>query len=164
MKVLVAVQDKESGRLMVDYIAANLWPPNTVFQIFHVVDTTHLLPFADRALHDVADDMLNRLRIAGLKLVDFVRDQLVLLVPDATILREVVDGCPKERILAEAESWPANLIVMGTHRWSEAQRFFLGSVSKDVIKNAGCSVLIIKPSKTDAVNRDPSAETTTVLT
>jgi nucleotide-binding universal stress UspA family protein len=46
-------------------------------------------------------------------------------------------------ILAEAEEWGADLIVLGSHRPSMAT-YFLGSNAKTVARHAKCSVLIVR--------------------
>jgi nucleotide-binding universal stress UspA family protein len=46
-------------------------------------------------------------------------------------------------ILAEAEAWGADLIVLGSHRPSMAT-YLLGSNAKTVARHAKCSVLIVR--------------------
>ena len=57
---------------------------------------------------------------------------------------EVVKDNPIPAILAEAEKWGADLIVMGSHGYGFWKRTFLGSVSNSVVHNAPCSVLIVR--------------------
>jgi nucleotide-binding universal stress UspA family protein len=56
----------------------------------------------------------------------------------------VVEGYPKEAILAEAERWGADLIVVGSHGYRGLTRLWLGSVSQAVASHAGCSVEIVR--------------------
>lgn len=47
-------------------------------------------------------------------------------------------------ILAEAEGWNADLIVIGSHR-PAMSTYLLGSNAKTVVRHAKCSVLVIRP-------------------
>jgi nucleotide-binding universal stress UspA family protein len=57
-------------------------------------------------------------------------------------------GDPRVRILEAASAWTADLIVVGSHGNSGIRKFFLGSVSEAVSRDAKCSVEIV---------RDPSS-------
>jgi len=54
-------------------------------------------------------------------------------------------GNPAEQILAEAEAWPADLVVVGSRGRSAIARFFVGSVAERVVAHAPCSVLLARP-------------------
>lgn len=57
---------------------------------------------------------------------------------------KAVKGIAKKVILEEAESWNADLIVLGSLGHNFFSRMFLGSVSEAVAKHAECSVLIVR--------------------
>ena len=44
----------------------------------------------------------------------------------------------------EARSWPADLIVIGTHGRSALSRLLLGSVAEDVVRGASVPVLLVR--------------------
>lgn len=54
-------------------------------------------------------------------------------------------GDPGESIVAAAEAEAVDLIVVGTHGRGAIGRLFLGSVSRYVMRNAPCAVLIARP-------------------
>jgi nucleotide-binding universal stress UspA family protein len=56
----------------------------------------------------------------------------------------LVEGDPAEEILKLATETSADLIAMGAHRRSSIQRFFLGSVSRQVLDRSTCPVLIVR--------------------
>jgi nucleotide-binding universal stress UspA family protein len=67
----------------------------------------------------------------------------------------VVDvGQPVDRILARANEWPADLIVMGTHGMSGFQHLVLGSVTEKVLRKAPCPVFTVPP-RVHATSRLP---------
>jgi len=51
---------------------------------------------------------------------------------------------PSRAILAAADSWEADLIVMGSHGRRGFDRIVLGSVSESVAMHARCSVEVIR--------------------
>lgn len=57
---------------------------------------------------------------------------------------EVTEGAPVSRLVARAKELGASLIVVGTHGRRGAARFALGSVAEAVVKEAGCSVLVVR--------------------
>ena len=65
---------------------------------------------------------------------------------------EVHPGLPKEVILAEAERWPAELVVVGSHGYRGLMRRWLASVSHAIASHARCSVEIVRgrPASTTA--------------
>jgi nucleotide-binding universal stress UspA family protein len=53
-------------------------------------------------------------------------------------------GNVKSKILDAAETWPADLIVMGSHRRKGLERLFMGSLAEGVARHAQCSVEIVR--------------------
>jgi nucleotide-binding universal stress UspA family protein len=63
---------------------------------------------------------------------------------DLHIESRVLHGDPSSKILSYANEIRADLIVMGSKAYGKVQRFLLGGVSEDVVRNAKCSVMIAK--------------------
>jgi len=55
-------------------------------------------------------------------------------------------GDPAHEIIAEAKAREAGLIVVGTRGQTGLQRLILGSVARNVLLHAPCSVLIVRPT------------------
>lgn len=73
------------------------------------------------------------------------RLQALLVEADAaTFEHRIRTGRPASEIVAEASEWAADLIVMGTHGRTGAARAFLGSVAQAVLRDASCSVLVVR--------------------
>jgi nucleotide-binding universal stress UspA family protein len=60
---------------------------------------------------------------------------------------EALWGSPAKIIVDMGKSWHADLIVTGSHGRSPTSRFFLGSVSMQVMHHAHCSVRITRTAK-----------------
>ena len=57
-----------------------------------------------------------------------------------------VVGQPAETILAQAEAWQPDLIVMGTHGRTGLAHFLNGSVTEEVVRRARLPVLVVHQS------------------
>lgn len=64
---------------------------------------------------------------------------------------KIVPGPPSAAIVDEAESWGADLIVMGSRGHGTWGRLLLGSVSSAVVHHAKCSVEIVRKPQ----NKEP---------
>jgi nucleotide-binding universal stress UspA family protein len=93
---------------------------------------------ASRKQHDeIAHAMAAELQAVGL---------------DATADRR--EGDAATQILAAAGAWKADLIVMGTHGRTGLARLVIGSVARNVLQHATCSVLI---ARENAPHLEPGA-------
>lgn len=57
---------------------------------------------------------------------------------------EVLSGSPAHVIVAFARDWGADLVILGSHGRTGLARLLLGSVARNVLHHAGCSVLIVR--------------------
>jgi nucleotide-binding universal stress UspA family protein len=60
------------------------------------------------------------------------------------VLLESIGGAAAGLILAQAEEWPADLIVMGTHGRRGLLRVALGSDAEQVVRAATVPVLLVR--------------------
>ena len=113
---------------------ARLWESS-----LRLVYVQMLLPvaFADYVPTDLGD----RLRMAAEeRILDFA-DRIDY--PQEHISTAIRFGAAYSEILAEADEWGADLIVMSSHR-PGAATYFLGSTAAFVVRHAKCSVLIVR--------------------
>lgn len=61
-----------------------------------------------------------------------------------TAMHENIAGRVADRILDEASSWPADLIVMGTHGRRGIRHVVLGSDAEAVVRSAKVPVLLVR--------------------
>ena len=66
----------------------------------------------------------------------------------------VLPGPPRTVILDEAESWGADLIVLGSHGYRGWERFLLCSVSQSVVSHAMCSVEVVRCKPAPAAEKE----------
>jgi nucleotide-binding universal stress UspA family protein len=53
-------------------------------------------------------------------------------------------GAPASTIVTLAREWEADLVIMGSHGRTGLARLLLGSVARNVLHHAGCSVLVVR--------------------
>jgi nucleotide-binding universal stress UspA family protein len=64
----------------------------------------------------------------------------------------LADGFAVEEICEVAREHDAQLIVVGSHGWGAARRFFSGSVSTGLVHSAPCPVLVVRPQAQPVVH------------
>ena len=95
------------------------------------VDTT----FAKSLLEEEKD---------SLALTRRARSRIHSIFPGWEILAEAGIGSPGSEIIAMADEWRPDLIVVGSQGSTALGRMFFGSVSRKVINEARCSVLVAR--------------------
>jgi nucleotide-binding universal stress UspA family protein len=105
---------------------------------------TPVVPFVDDSYVParVWDDAQRHARAYAQKQID----KLVARARGAGIRANgvLLEGVPADRIVREARSKHAGLIVMGTHGRSGLAKFVLGSVAERVVAMADCPVLTVR--------------------
>jgi nucleotide-binding universal stress UspA family protein len=147
MKILLAIDRSQCSEEAVREVARRPWPAGSELRIISAV----------RAEFPQAAEPLFAIISEREKLLEIERENARSLVDRAAktvsegdggrelqITLEVIEGSAKHVILAEAERWGADLIVLGSHGYGAVGRFFLGSVSHAVVTHAPCSVQIVR--------------------
>jgi nucleotide-binding universal stress UspA family protein len=71
-------------------------------------------------------------------------EQIRPVDPRIPVRHVFLEGDPAEEIVRYGRDAGADLIVMGTHGRTGLERLLLGSVAEKVLRDASCSVLVIK--------------------
>ena len=71
-------------------------------------------------------------------------EQIRPLDPGIRVRHVLLDGDPATEIVRYAQEMNMDLIVMGTHGRSGLERLLMGSVAEKVMRQATCSVLVVK--------------------
>ena len=152
MKILLATDGSNFSRAAIDAcrkIVAD--PENTSFKIVSAVEFP-TMPASDPFI-GVSADYYDRIEQAGhsraKEFVEHAAAQLRALFPGVSldVTTEVIDGSPPRVIIEKAESWSADLIVIGSHGYGFWSRTLIGSVSSSVVHLASCSVLVVRTAQ-----------------
>jgi nucleotide-binding universal stress UspA family protein len=150
MKVLIASDCSPASALVIDEAAGRPWPSGTTFSVLYVVDLQRfvglppLLEEHERRVNDIClvlKDYAARLERSGHKAE-----------------HQVVTGFPRRAVSEYAKEWAADLIMAGSHGYSDITRFVMGSVAQGILRTAPCSVEIVRAIPGKAVSTSSSDE------
>lgn len=65
-------------------------------------------------------------------------------IPAVELTVQAAKGAPERVLLAAAEEWAADLIVIGSHCRGFWGRTLLGSITDTLVHNAPCSVFVVR--------------------
>lgn len=142
MNILVAVDFSEATAIILEELSRRTWPAGSAFTILSVVEPVGVLETENLAgrrtehAQKLTEDAAATLRQRGL---------------DAATA--VLSGSPKAVIVEEAGKRRADLVAVGSHGTKGMARFLLGSVAKNVVRHAPCSVLVVRTAAEDRAGR-----------
>lgn len=143
-RILVATDGSEGADLALNKAVAIAKRNNAKLFVLHVLDTRAIQATSSSDIH-----FREALRTLGDRVMEEAKDYATGqgLTEVETILEM---GSPKYVI---AEDIPKreniDLIVMGAKGMGAVERFFMGSVSENVIRHASCDVLVVRPKESE---------------
>ncbi|HJV60428.1 MAG TPA: universal stress protein [Albitalea sp.] len=143
-RILVPVDGSPTAQQGLREAIALAQPAGARLRLLHVVDE---LSFAIGAstFATYSGDLLDLLREGGQAVLDAARAQVEQagLAVD-TGLRNSFEGRVSDLVIEEAQSWPADLIVIGTHGRRGVGRLMLGSDAEQIARLAPVPVLLVR--------------------
>jgi nucleotide-binding universal stress UspA family protein len=140
MRILVAIDDSKHSETAI-HCAANYFKPQTAeIKILHVL-TPVVLSAPPQMSRGYAPELEQEAAEAH-ALVEKYTQQF--RAAGYTVDAAVESGDVRECILDSAESWHADIIVIGSRGHKGMGRLLLGSVAESVVRHAHCSVLVVR--------------------
>lgn len=143
MKILLAFDGTDCGEAALAELERRDWPPGSevrVLSVAHPAPFVHDPFFLGAAIHySTLDQQCERAR----QDVDRVAAEIAAKAPGVAVSTAVLDGAPGDQIVAEAERWGADLVLVGTHDRALGGRLLHGSVSRSVERHAPCKVEVV---------------------
>jgi len=141
-RILLATDGSDYSIAAARSVASRPWPEYSEVRIVSVVE--EVVAAADPWY--AAGAVAERVREEAAKNSDAAVNSAREIIETAGMPSEVtvLDGSPKRRIVEEAKSWNADLVVVGSHGRRGMRRYLLGSVSEAVAMHAHCSVEVIR--------------------
>lgn len=104
----------------------------------------HVIPLAESELEIAADRPHSDLEAVPYRQIEKQLQSYQAILPFESEI-EIVSGDPSEEIIRLANIYHADLIAIASRGLTGVKRILQGSVSSQVVENASCSVLVVKP-------------------
>jgi nucleotide-binding universal stress UspA family protein len=141
-KILVPIDGSDTSNLALTHAIALAKDQHSTLRVFHVVDLTPAYSSVN-APHVV--ERQSALQAEGQKLIDDgSAPALAAGIQYDTKCITTFDKQIYDLIDQEAKSWPADLIVVGTHGRRGIRRLFLGSVAEGLARISSKPILLIR--------------------
>jgi nucleotide-binding universal stress UspA family protein len=146
MKILLAVDGSVGSDAAVEALARRPWPPESEVKVITAAEIPMPVGMEPWVVSpDYFEEMNKSVRNAAQAIIDSALLKLKTITDKTLkISSEIIQGPPRQVIVDEAESWGADLIVMGSRGLGAWNRLLLGSVSNAVVHHAKCSVEIVR--------------------
>ena len=119
-------------------------------RLMHVIDELSFALAMD-AYAGHSGDWLQELRNAGTRLLEEGKAKAAAAGVEAdSVLCDNFRGAVTDRVTAEAASWPADLIVLGTHGRRGSGRQVMGSSAEHILRTANVPVLLVRAPEAHA--------------
>lgn len=137
--ILVALDEAKLADDLLAVLNQFQWEPKAALVLCHVMSQSEDLPNRDVTLpgHAPVDVTYQQIEEA--------LQTHTAKLPDAQVLIEVVLGDPAEELVRLVNIHGADLIILGNRGLTGLNRILQGSVSSQVLEEAPCSVMVIKP-------------------
>ena len=147
MKIIIAIDGSEFGTAALKFATRVICEPGTKIEIVTVVEPAAGTEF--ETIIESVDELTTRDNPetnAAHEILKAARDWLVENCSHEylSVETKVLAGPPARAIVEEAESWEAELIIVGSHGRGFWKRAWLGSVSDRIVDHAPCSVLTVR--------------------
>jgi nucleotide-binding universal stress UspA family protein len=146
MKILLAVDGSVCSDVAVEEVGRRPWPDGSSVKVLSAFELPMPPTPEGWALPaNYFEEMDVAVQKQARNIVDRALDKLKSRANQTISLEgALLPGPPGAVILDEAESWGADLIVVGSHGYRAWERFLLGSVSQSVVSHAKCSVEVVR--------------------
>jgi nucleotide-binding universal stress UspA family protein len=134
MKVMIALDANPQCAEIVQEAASRPWPAGSQFLLLHVFDP---FPFAKAPIS------LQRAKAAATEQMKKAAEILVQAGWKTEF--DVILGLARKLIARVAASWKADLVIVGSNETGALTRLFLGSTARSVLRQAPCSVEVLRP-------------------
>ena len=124
-------------------------------RLIHVIDNLSMT-MAMGGYGAYSAEVFEGMRATGADIIEAARSAVVAAgVNVETALHDNFEGPVHELVEAEALSWPADLIVLGTHGRRGVRRMLLGSSAEYILRIATVPVLLIRAAELPVKQAEP---------
>jgi len=144
MKILIAYDGSECAESAIDDLKRAGLPRHAEAVVLTIAEELFPAPTSIGGVSTTFGKDLLEKEKESLGLARRAQSRIHQLFPGWEILVDAGIGSPGSEIIARADEWRPNLIVVGSHGRTALGRMFFGSVSQKVINAADCSVRVAR--------------------
>ncbi|XZG68726.1 universal stress protein [Chitinibacteraceae bacterium HSL-7] len=145
-RILVPIDDSDTSRVAVQEAARLAGEQRAEIRLVHVIDLAQFAWSTNEFL-DVPQ-LQSALRASGEKvLAESAAGLAASGIHATTALLEAWGGNLAQMIVEDAQTWPAELIVMGTHGYGGLTHLLMGSVAEGVMRITPVPVLLVRTNE-----------------
>jgi nucleotide-binding universal stress UspA family protein len=142
-KILIAVEDSPYSEVAIHYGIILARKMDAKLALVHADDIPVNTPYVADPMLSEAPLLINEMMQVQEEASKQLFERLRIKYPDIAMTTYTRIGRPQDEILAVADEYGADLIILGTHGRTGFDHFISGSVSGSVARKAKCPVMII---------------------
>ena len=136
-RILVALDNRDASHRAAEVAAGLAAVTGARVALLHVIDYSRVY---DVEFGSARETLSNELRAA----TDDLLDRYQAAIPSGIrVDRLTRDGDPPVEIVAAADKWGADLIIVGSHGRGRLARLLMEGTAESVVRNAHCPVLSV---------------------
>ncbi len=145
-RIIVPIDFSDCSRIALEYAAATARAHRSKLTILHVYEESFIEPYVRAAnTEEEAQEIIRGIeQVNEGKYDEFLKKIDLGGVEYDKLLRK---GIPSNEIVETAREQQAQLIVVGTHGRSGIKHMLIGSDAEEVVRNAPCDIVVVKPEK-----------------
>ncbi|MGB7025370.1 MAG: universal stress protein [Candidatus Acidiferrales bacterium] len=150
MKILLGTDGSDGSSAAIKSVANRRWPVGSQVKIISVVQLlvpgNELMMSSSSAIYPTSllEEVWTEVRSSAYEAVAKARKTLETAGMKILAGEMTPEGDPRVVLLAQAQEWGADLIVLGSYGRRGMDRILMGSVSESVALHAPCSVEVIR--------------------
>jgi nucleotide-binding universal stress UspA family protein len=138
MKLVVAIDSKESADVALAYMLKEKYAPGTEIHLVHAI----IPGFADMPVQGIPDVVAEE-RTAEQKLLDPMAAELKSTLK-ATVSSEIIYGEVAQVVADVCRKNNADAVLVPSHARHGFSRLWFGSVADEIVDEAPCTVIVLK--------------------
>ena len=161
-RIFVPVDGGPISRLGLDEAIALARFTKGRIHLMHVVDDLPIVTEPAEAFITTGPDIIEMADEGGKRILAAAQSSVRQLGVECDVkMRRTTKGKIYEQILQEAKEWKADLIVLGSHGRTGAERLLMGSDAEQVARHTDIPVLLVRQK--DADDNEAAAESASTI-
>jgi nucleotide-binding universal stress UspA family protein len=143
-RILVAVDASETGEQALQMAIGLAAESQAQLRIVHAVDVSNVNLDSEQLDHSAMTEKIKKNGQDALSNAEMKAAAVGIEAETNLIVLETLKPRIAEAVIEDADAWPADLIVIGTHGRRGLSRLVAGSVAEEIVRGASQPVLLTR--------------------